>query len=258
VFLSTADTANDELSQIVEQMLYPVLYNIKLDLPGTDASDVYPSTLPNLHYGSQLGLFGRYAKDGTGRALFSATLDGKPLQDAFQVTLPVPQVNNRAIPQLWAANKVDALLDEIKLKGELPELKKAVIYLGLRYRIVTPYTSLLVLEAQQQGSTPIIDKTRAAMVTKAEVRAERLSSSRLFRIRYAVPTTPGLKPVTLKVYTLRGELVRTIVNHVTPGGRFIAHWDGCNQSGIHLGAGTYLLVLEIGRECMAAPLRITQ
>ena len=42
------------------------------------------------------------------------------------------------------------LLEEIRLRGEKPELKEEVVALGKKYGIVTPYTSYLVLEDTPQ------------------------------------------------------------------------------------------------------------
>ncbi|HMD68404.1 MAG TPA: VIT and VWA domain-containing protein, partial [Chitinivibrionales bacterium] len=48
VALASADTAQGGLSTTLEQMMYPVLFNIKLNVPGANAYDVYPTTLPPL------------------------------------------------------------------------------------------------------------------------------------------------------------------------------------------------------------------
>jgi hypothetical protein len=170
----------------------------------------------------------------------------------------VPKINYRSIPQLWAAAKVDYLLGQIKLLGEQPELKQAVVTLGLKYGIVTPYTSLLVLENQPKNVNTgiIIDKTSGNTVLKTQLLPQYSKFSIPFRIRYAVPTSPGLKTVSLKLYNVKGELVRIIVEHMTPGGWFYANWDGCDQRGKTLGKGYYILVLQVANERIAAPIRI--
>ncbi|MCB0022607.1 MAG: hypothetical protein KDD91_06200, partial [Caldilinea sp.] len=50
------------------------------------------------------------------------------------------------VARLWATRKIGYLLAEIRRSGPEPELVEAVTELSLRYGIVTPYTSYLVLE----------------------------------------------------------------------------------------------------------------
>ncbi|MDD5674639.1 MAG: VIT domain-containing protein [Chitinivibrionales bacterium] len=263
VTLAAPDTVQGgDLSNILEQMLYPLLYDIKLNIIGLDSYGIYPSILPNLLDGGQLSVYGRYAKAGSYPVVLSANRDGIVVRETLTTTLPVPKINYRSIPQLWASAKVDDLLNQIKLSGELPALKQAVITLGLKYGIVTPYTSLIVIESQPGGAGvhPILDKTDGNVVGKMELipLSTKFSNFSLIRIKYAVPTSPGLKMVSLKVYNLRGELIRTIAEYMTSGGWFSANWDGRDRRGKSIGTGYYIVVLQVANQRIAAPLRIVR
>ena len=50
------------------------------------------------------------------------------------------------VRSLWAERRVGMLLDQIRLHGTDQELVDEVRRLGTRYRIVTPYTSHLIVE----------------------------------------------------------------------------------------------------------------
>src|SRR6185503_11526810 len=50
------------------------------------------------------------------------------------------------VAPLWAERRVGVLLDAIRLNGANPELVSEIERLGREYRIVTPYTSHLVVE----------------------------------------------------------------------------------------------------------------
>jgi Ca-activated chloride channel homolog len=261
VALAAPDTQQGDLSNVLEQMMYPLLYDVRLEIPGLDAYDVYPSTLPDLLAGGQVNVVGSYTRTGTYPVVLSATREGVAVRETLTTTLPVPKINYRSIPQLWAAAKIDYLLDQIKVLGLQPELKQAIITLGLKYGIVTPYTSLLVIETQPHNTAaigPIMDKTSGNIVRKMELIPSSSKFSVPFRIKYAVPTSAGLKAVSLKVYNVRGELIRTIAEHATPGGWFFAAWDGCDRNGRFLGAGYYILVLQVANERIAAPIRIVR
>jgi len=66
-------------------------------------------------------------------------------------------------------------------------------------------------------------------------------------IPYAVGTRRGgITPVTLKVYNILGQLVRTLVDEEKAAGRHQVSWDGRDQSGGQLSSGVYLYRLEVG------------
>jgi flagellar hook assembly protein FlgD len=50
----------------------------------------------------------------------------------------------------------------------------------------------------------------------------------------------------LRVYDLRGALVRTLVDADLPRGSHQASWDGCDASGRGMASGSYFARLEAG------------
>jgi len=55
------------------------------------------------------------------------------------------------LPRLWATRRIGFLLEEIRLHGTNTELIDEVKKLGIKYGIVTPYTSFLVTEKERLG-----------------------------------------------------------------------------------------------------------
>ena len=65
-------------------------------------------------------------------------------------------------------------------------------------------------------------------------------------IRYAVGgKRGGPVPVTLKVYNVLGQLVRTLVDEEKAAGNYLVSWDGRDDSGQELASGVYLYRLKI-------------
>jgi len=62
------------------------------------------------------------------------------------VSLPESRPDNGAISRLWARNRIGELTRQIRLEGASPALVERVRDLGLRYGIITEYTSYLVQE----------------------------------------------------------------------------------------------------------------
>lgn len=64
------------------------------------------------------------------------------------------------------------------------------------------------------------------------------------RITYVVsPDQSGL-PVSVKVYSLSGELVRTLVDEALPAGVYDAVWDGRNRGRQPVAGGIVLVLYE--------------
>ena len=53
--------------------------------------------------------------------------------------------------------------------------------------------------------------------------------------------------VTLEVYNLRGQLVKTLVNEVKDTGSYSVSWDGTNDSGKSVSSGVYFYQLKAGK-----------
>jgi len=62
------------------------------------------------------------------------------------------------------------------------------------------------------------------------------------RVVYDVPAPGG--PVSLRVYSQAGRLVRTLVDELAPPGRHVAEWDGTNESGASVASGVYFCRYE--------------
>ncbi len=63
-------------------------------------------------------------------------------------------------------------------------------------------------------------------------------------IRY---TLPQQKRVSLKIYNIMGQVVKTLVNdQVQTKGTYEITWDGTNDAGLRVSSGTYIYSLEFG------------
>ena len=63
-------------------------------------------------------------------------------------------------------------------------------------------------------------------------------------VRYVVSAPAAGGTVSVKVYTLGGDLVRTLVNEARPEGSYTARWNGRNSGGQKVARGVYLLLVE--------------
>ena len=149
------------------------------------------------------------------------------------------------MPRMWASAKISSLLDQISLYGEAAELKNAVKALGLKYSIVTPYTSLIAVETAVRPGQIAEDKTLATPLSLQLVNLTNPVRA-ITTIRYALPVKSTPQQVSIKIFDARGKLVRTLVNDFTMGGNFMVKWDVKDNAGKRVAAGSYFAVLEAG------------
>jgi Ca-activated chloride channel homolog len=148
----TSDFARDgrdfelKIGGFFDKVANPVLSDLSLDLGAFAAYDVYPKRLGDLFKGQQLVVMGRYRTPKDGTVVLSGSFNGKKQVFEYRGDATKESKQFDFVPRLWAIRKVGYLLEEIRLRGEKPELKEEIVALGKKYGIVTPYTSYLVVE----------------------------------------------------------------------------------------------------------------
>jgi hypothetical protein len=66
-------------------------------------------------------------------------------------------------------------------------------------------------------------------------------------VSYAIPGSEGPVPVSLRVYDLAGRLIRDLDRGVHAPGRYVATWDGRDETGSLRQGGVYFCRLNAGR-----------
>ena len=136
-----------KVSALYRKLTAPVLTALRLEIDGPMLEDTTPAALPDLFAGEQLVITGRYRGSGAATLTLSGKIGARAVSYTFRnLNFPANAGGQPFVARLWAARKIGALLNQIKLNGESPELVESVIRLSVRYGIVTPYTSYLVQE----------------------------------------------------------------------------------------------------------------
>ncbi len=143
------------LSVLYSKIAYPALTGVSLEIDGVKTREVFPLELPDLFYGGQVVVVGRYTEGGKAKITLSGEMAGGTKTIKYKVSLPDEDKENDFIEHIWATRKVGYLLDQIRLNGENQELVDEVIALSRRYGIVTPYTSYLVVEEGMSTTSPM-------------------------------------------------------------------------------------------------------
>ena len=138
---SEADGVADKFREYVES---PVLTDIKVRANGFDIYDVNPVNFPDLLAQRPIVMFGKWRGPATG----VIELTGKSGQGVYTTQLDVaasqPDEANSALRYLWARSRI-AELSDYGGADVSDENAKAVTALGLKYNLLTRYTSFIAV-----------------------------------------------------------------------------------------------------------------
>jgi len=157
-----APNANIEtaMSQLLGKIQHPALVNLRIAGAPVTLVQTYPASLPDLFYGEELVVFGRYRGTGTGPIVVTGERNGRRERFTAEAVFPAPGGSTDAaeggdyVPRLWASRRIGDLTRQIRLEGASQSLVQEVRDLGLRYGILTEYTSYLVQEPMTAWSRP--------------------------------------------------------------------------------------------------------
>ncbi|MBN1130513.1 MAG: VWA domain-containing protein [Chitinispirillaceae bacterium] len=242
--ISVDDSIASIMTAFMRMISYPLIKNCAISYSGLATSEVLPNPLPNLLATAQLTVLGRYKGTGSWDVSFTGRSGASPITLTQRLAFPQGEKSHPFIPRMWASAKINALLDQIALYGERPELKDAVKRLGIKYGLVTPYTSLIAIETATRPGQVVEDKTHKTpgrLALTPNLPNPVVTSTML---RYAVPVRSIPQRVSIKIYDARGRLVRNLVDDMTMGGNFMVKWDANDGKGKRVTAGLYLAVLE--------------
>jgi hypothetical protein len=148
---SSRAITNEQTPQIIalellNEIAQPGLRDLNIEFRGLKVAAVYPEQLPNIAAGTQQILVGRYlpeGKDQSGEIVITGMRGNEKVKYATHVNLKDAEAGNSFIPRLWARGHLDQLLAQ----GQSSQIKDEIIGLSEEFHIITPYTSLLVLES---------------------------------------------------------------------------------------------------------------
>ena len=139
---------------LMNKVRHPALTNLRIEGAPVELAQAYPSRLPDVFFGEELVIFGRYRGTGSGQLTVVGERGGRTERFATQAVFPDRESDNAFMTRLWASRRIGELTRQIRLEGATPALVQEVRDLGLRHGILTEYTSYLVQEPAQTAFRP--------------------------------------------------------------------------------------------------------
>lgn len=239
-FITNDDSIALVVNNLFTRISKPVLTNISIDLGELDSWDLYPKTVNDLFWGSQLLYLGKYRNSGTFTVSLNGTVKDGIYNNSTQMYFPDTVGGHRFVPRLWAKEKINYLLMQIELYGEQDEFVDQIIDLSLMFEILTPYTAFYA----DPDATSIEDDAVVVNDFKLEQNYPNPFNPST-TITYSLPDG-GIRNITLKIYNSIGELVAVLVNTSRAPGNYSVVWNGKDMNGYEMPSGIYFYTLEAG------------
>jgi Ca-activated chloride channel family protein len=130
----------------------PVLTSVKARFEGLDVYDVEPQQLPDVLGERPVIVFGKWRGEPKGEFIVEGMTPAGPWRQALPVRDTVRQ-DTAALRHLWARHRIARLSDQEGLEGS-DTLKRAITDLGLRYSLLTQYTSFIAVDRVVRNTAP--------------------------------------------------------------------------------------------------------
>jgi len=175
----------------------PVLTSVKAKFEGLDVYDVEPAALPDVLGERPVIVFGKWKGDARGKVV----VEGRSASGPYRQVLAVDDAQSRdtaALRTLWARHRIASLSDQEALEGG-DAFKQRITDLGLRYSLLTQYTSFIAVDKVVRNVAPQ-DSTSVNQPSPLPKGVSELAVGGAASLGAEVPSTP--EPETLGAMAL--------------------------------------------------------
>jgi Ca-activated chloride channel family protein len=139
--IESADRVTAGMDDLFARIEAPMLRDVAVQWADPQA-EAWPERVPDLYLGEPIVVTARLHGDA-GPVSVEGMQGHEPWRDAIPAA---GEVRGAGLDKLWAGRKVQALLDGIAGGANTAQVQREVTALALRHRLLTPYTSFVVVE----------------------------------------------------------------------------------------------------------------
>jgi Ca-activated chloride channel homolog len=144
--------APEQAARFKRMVESPVLTNVKATFGGLDVYDVEPRALPDVLGERPVIVFGKWRGEAKGRVI----IEGQSAEGPYRQEVRIDDATRHdaaALRSLWARHRIASLSDQEALEGG-DAFKQRITDLGLRYGLLTQYTSFIAVDKVVRNVTP--------------------------------------------------------------------------------------------------------
>jgi Ca-activated chloride channel homolog len=166
--IDPTEKSHEAAIQFASRLKTPVLTDIQIDWGSLKPQDVTPALVPDLFEGDSIRIQGRFETAGTHLVKVSGKVNGRPAQLPLQIELPAGATGaaTEAIPLIWARSRISDHMHELMVPPALrtsglaeTAVKAAVTDLGLKYSLVTQWTSFVAVSERRVNLDPASNRS---------------------------------------------------------------------------------------------------
>ena len=167
--ISNSDDISGRLVQAADKLRHESYRDIDVRISGVKVRDLTPQRIGSLYRGQQLIVFGHYWGDGAAKLTIDGKVSEREVHYTSDLKFPATDTRNPELERLWAYATIEDIQNKMDYLGHDADSEDAIVDLAVEHGLVTPYTSLVVVEEQvfeQQGikrnNKARVDRERAA------------------------------------------------------------------------------------------------
>ncbi|HEY8570665.1 VIT and VWA domain-containing protein [Microbulbifer sp.] len=169
--ISNSDDISGRLVQAADQLRHEAYRDISLSISGNKSGikvrDMSPAQIGSLYRGQQLTVFGHYWGDGPAKLDIKGKVSGREVHYRSDLKFPTTDTRTPELERLWAYATIEDLQNRMDYLGHDRDSEDAIVDLAVEHGLVTPYTSMVVVEEQ------VFEQQGIARNNKARVERER-------------------------------------------------------------------------------------
>ncbi|WP_435635151.1 VIT domain-containing protein [Pseudomonas solani] len=147
---SSAQAEAERLRRMIDS---PVLVHPKLSFSGLETYDVEPLALPDLFAQRPLVVFGKWRGEPRGVLQAEGIAASGPWRSEVPIEAGKVLDGDQALTHLWARHRIASLMDQEALEGGFG-YSQQILDLGLKYSLLTPYTSFIAVDQVVRNPDP--------------------------------------------------------------------------------------------------------
>lgn len=173
--ISNADDIIGKLLEATSKLSHQALRDVQFKITGVKTQDISPQYIKTLYRGEQLIILGRYFDGGNANIQLTGKIGQQQQQYSTHFQFPKQDLSYPELERLWAYASILEKQQRIDFFGEQQDDKQAIIQLGLKYGLVTNYTSMILLEEDAYAEYGITRHNQQRLQRERQAQQQRIS-----------------------------------------------------------------------------------
>lgn len=244
-----------EVTAFFNKISNPVLIQPSIEFSeAAGITEVYPPALPNVYQGYQMLVSGRYGQGGATSLVLNGQTYNQPVSYEYDMELAETLLPDKQfLTKIWAKMKIEYLMTMYHShpvgSAEAEAYKQQIIDISLAYGVISAFTSFTSGDPDDPDDpgTSAEDDNISPQPSPAYSLKGNFPNpfNPSTTIRFSVNRDVN-KLVKVKIYNLRGQVVKVLALQVNGKGDYEVIWDGTDMLGKPQPSAVYFYVIDFG------------